>query len=124
MSHGWGGRVSDKEITLKSRFLGYLQHGDCILADHKFTIAEELASCGATLKILHFAKGNEQMPGKEVDASRKTSSVRICVKRVIGRLRDFRILESNIPITQVKLLNDVMIIIAGLVNLGNSFVSK
>ena len=64
------------------------------------------------------------MSGKEVDASRKTSSVRICVKRVIGRLRDFRILESNIPITQVKLLNDVMIIIAGLVNLGNSFVSK
>ena len=28
-----GGRVSDKEITLKSRFLDYLQHGDCILAD-------------------------------------------------------------------------------------------
>ena len=24
LSHGWGGRVSDKEITLKSRFLDYL----------------------------------------------------------------------------------------------------
>ena len=35
LSHGWGGCVSDKEITLKSRFLDYLQHGDCILVDLK-----------------------------------------------------------------------------------------
>ena len=35
LSHGWGGHVSDKEITLKSRFLDYLQHGDCILVDLK-----------------------------------------------------------------------------------------
>ena len=27
LSHGWGGCVSDKEITLTSRFLDYLQHG-------------------------------------------------------------------------------------------------
>ena len=124
LSQGWGGHVSDKEITLKSRFLDYLQHGDCILADRGFTIAEELASCGATLKIPHFTKGKIQMSGKEVDASRKISNVRIHVERVIGRLRKFRILQSNVPMTQFKLLNDVMIIIAGLVNLNNSVVSK
>ena len=124
MSHGWGGRVSDNEITLKSRFLDYLQHGDCILADRGFTIAEELASCGATLKIPHLAKEKIQMSGKEVDASRKISNVRIHVERVIGRLRKFRILQSNVPMTQFKLFNDVMIIIAGLVNLNNSAVSK
>ena len=124
MSHGWGGRVSDNEITLKSRFLDYLQHGDCILADRGFTIAEELASCGATLKIPHLAKEKIQMSGKEVDASRKISNVRIHVERVIGRLRKFRILQSNVPMIQFKLFNDVMIIIAGLVNLNNSAVSK
>ena len=124
LSHGWGGRVSDNEITLKSRFLDYLQHGDCILADRGFTIGEELASCGATLKIPHLAKEKIQMSGKEVDASRKISNVRIHVERVIGRLRKFRILQSNVPMTQFKLLNDVMIIIAGLVNLNNSVVSK
>ena len=76
MSHGWGSHVSDKEITLKSSFLDYLQDGDGILADRGFTIAEELASCGATLKIPHFTKGKIQMSGKEVDASRKISNVR------------------------------------------------
>ena len=122
LSHGWGGRASDKEITLRSRFLDYLQHGDCILADRGFAIAEELGSCGATLKIPHFTKGKTQMSGKEVDASRKISNVRIHIERVIGRLRKFRIIQSNIPMTQVKLLNDVMIIIAGLVNFNNSVV--
>ena len=80
MSHGCGGHVSDKEITLKSRFLDYLQHGDCILADFGLTITEELASYEATLKIPHFTKGKTQMSGKEVDASRKISNVRIHVE--------------------------------------------
>ena len=124
LSRGWSGGVSDKEITLKSRFLDYLQHGDCILADREFTIAEELAPCGATLKIPHFIKGKIQMSGKEVDASRKISKVRIHVERVIGRLRKFRILQSNITMTQVKKLNDVIIIIASLDNLNNRVVSK
>ena len=69
-----------------------------------FTIAEELASCGASLKIPHFTKGKTQMSRKEVDASRKISNIRIHVERTIGRLRNFRILQSNIPMTQIKLL--------------------
>ena len=116
LSCGWGGCVSDKEITLKSRFLNYLQHEDYVLADRGFTIAEELTLCGATLKIPHFTKGKTQMSGKEVDASQKISNIRIHVEKTIGRLRKFRILQSNIPMTQIKLLNDEMIIFAGLVN--------
>ena len=33
LSADWGGRVSDKEITLKSGFLDKLTLGDCVLAD-------------------------------------------------------------------------------------------
>ena len=115
--HGWCGHVWDKEITLKLRVLNYLQHQDYILADFEFKIAEELVSCRATLKILHFTKGKPQM--SDVGASQKISSVHIT-----GPLRKFRILEFNIPITQVKLLNDAMVIIAGLGNVNNSVVSK
>ena len=86
LSHGWGVRVSDKEITLKSRFLDYLQHEDCVLAHCGFTIAEKLASCGATLKIPHFTKGKAQTNvRKRIDISRRISNVRIHVERVIGR---------------------------------------
>ena len=124
LSRGWGGRVSEKEITIKSGFLDVLQHGDLILADRGFTISEELATYGATLKVPNFTKGKSQMSGKEVGASRKISNVRIHVERVIGRLRKFRILQSTLPITQVKFLDHVMIIISALVNINNSVISK
>ena len=77
LSRGWGGRVSDKEITMHSGFLKFLQHGDLILADRGFNIAETLATHGAILRIPHFTKGKSQMSGKEVDNSRKISNVRI-----------------------------------------------
>ena len=64
------------------------------------------------------------MSAKEVKKSRKISNVRIHVERVIGRLRDFRIMQSIIPITQVSLLDYVMIVIAALVDLNNSVVSN
>ena len=52
-------------------FLIFLQHGDLILADRGFNIAETLASHGAILKIPHFTKGKSQVSGNEVDDSRK-----------------------------------------------------
>ncbi|XP_057310297.1 uncharacterized protein LOC130648274 [Hydractinia symbiolongicarpus] len=42
LSRGWGGRVSDKDITNKSGFLNKVMHGDCVMADRGFTIEEEL----------------------------------------------------------------------------------
>ena len=125
LSRGWEGRVSDKKITMHSGFLTFLQYGDLILADRGFTIAETFAAHGAILKIPHFTKGKKsQMSGKEIDNSRKISNVRIHVERVIGRIRKFRILQSTIPILQVHLLDNVMSVIAALVNINSSVVSN
>ena len=33
LSHGWGGRISDKQLTIESGFLDLLTFGDSILAD-------------------------------------------------------------------------------------------
>ena len=83
-----------------------------------------MATYEATLTIPHFTQGKSQMSAKEVEKSRKISNVRIHVELVIGRLKDFRIMQSVIPITQVALLDNVMIFIAALVNLNDSVVSK
>ena len=124
LSQGWGGRVSDKELTIRSKFFEKLQHGDTVLADRVFTIEEELEKYGVTLTVPHFTQGKLQMSAKEVQKSRKISNVRIHVERVIGRLKDFRIMQSIIPITQISLLDNVMAVIAALVNLNNSVVSN
>ena len=97
--------------------------GDCILADRGFLIEEELNTVGAYLKIPKFTKGKSQLPAKDVDESRKLSNVRIHIERVIGQLKKFRLLQNTVPISQVDLLDNAMIVICALVNLRKSVVS-
>ena len=87
---GWGGRVSDKQITKKSDFFN--------------------------------SKGKKQLSGGEVDTSKQLSSVRIHMKRVIGRIKKFRLLQTTLPLTQVDLLDHIMVTVCGLVNINNSVV--
>ena len=46
---------------------------DMVMAGRGFTIEEELATRGATLKIPAFTKNKKQMPAKDVHNSRKIS---------------------------------------------------
>ncbi|CAM4733184.1 unnamed protein product [Leuciscus chuanchicus] len=89
-----------------------------------FLVREELASVGATLKIPSFTKGKSQLSGSCVDTSRQLSRVRIHVERVIGQLKNFQILNSVIPISQVDMLDHIVTICAGLTNLKRSVVPR
>ena len=90
------------------------------MADRGFTIEEEFATRGATLKIPAFTKNEKQMSAKGVRNSRKISNVRIHVEYVIGRTKKFKILNSIIPIKMVDLLDSAMVVICALVNLNNT----
>ena len=50
ISRCWGGRVSDKHLTANCG-----NHGDMVIADRGFDIADEIACVGATLKIPPFS---------------------------------------------------------------------
>ncbi|XP_065652675.1 uncharacterized protein LOC136079930 [Hydra vulgaris] len=88
----------------------------------KYLIGITPSGAVGILKLPKFTKGKKQMSSAEVDESRQIAHVRIHVERVIGRLRKFRILQSIIPITQVDLLNNVMVMITSLVNINSSVV--
>lgn len=124
LSSGWGGRVSDKVITLKSGFLDKLNFGDVVLADRGFFISEECRQRGAILKIPSFTKGKKQLSGREVNESRQLARIRIHIERVIGRMRDFRILNSIIPISQVDTIDNIMTVISACVNINRSVVPQ
>lgn len=124
LSKGWGGRVSDKEITIESGFLDLVEPRDQILADRGFLIRDELAVRGATLRIPSFTKGKSQLPAPEVETSRALSRVRIHVERVIRRWKSFKILQTVIPISQIGLLDNMVIVCAALTNLSKSVVPK
>ncbi|KAK2141067.1 hypothetical protein LSH36_1171g00017, partial [Paralvinella palmiformis] len=74
LSTAWGGRASDVEMVRASDFISskFHQPRDQLLADRGFTMVEEL---------------KKQLSPKEVEASRKISSVRIHIERVIGLLK-------------------------------------
>ena len=64
------------------------------------------------------------MTVRDVDVSRQIAHVRIHVERVICRLKIFNILSSIIPISQVDLIDGIMVTVAGIVNLNVSVVGK
>ena len=86
-------------------------------------VEEELATRGPVLRIPAFTRGKKQMTAKDIDISRQIAHVRIHVERVIGRLKKFKILNNSIPIGQVD-LTDIMVTIAGIINLNASVVNK
>ena len=91
LSHGWGGRISDKQLKIESGFLDLQTFGDSILPDRGFLIAEKVATRGAVLAIPSFTRGKSQMPAKDVDESRRMAHVCTHVEMVIGRLKTFKI---------------------------------
>ena len=120
---GWVGRVSDKLISIDSGFFKNISMDDCILADRGFTFKEELAAVGGTLKTSYFTKGKSQLSGEEVDTSHKLSNVRIHVERVIGQIAKFRMLQNIVPLTQIDLLEEIMMIVCAIINLHKRIAS-
>ena len=123
LSAGRDGRVSDKQIGTDSGFFDKISMGGCILADRGFTFKEELASLGVTLNVPHFTKEKKQLSGKEVDTSRQLSNLGIHVEKVIGQVKEFRMLQNIVPLTQMDLLDDIMVIVCAIINLNKSIVS-
>ena len=131
ISDGWGGRASDKHVTMMSKFVKKLLPGDIVLADIGFDIGELIAMEGAKLHIPAFTRGKNQLSGKEVEHSRKIFNVRIHVERIIGVLRQkYTILQSTIPITllitkageEKPVLDKIVTIACALTNLCPSVV--
>ena len=108
LSKCWGGRASDRCITMNSGFLDLLSSGDTVLADRGFTISDDLALFGAKLEIPSFTTGKKQLSLQEVECSKRLSKVRIHVERIIiGLLKNkYTILQGKRPVTLLKRKDD------------------
>lgn len=130
ISHGWGGRTSDKYITENSSFLSYLVPGDLILADRGFDIRDSVSTCCSNLLMPAFTKGKSQLSGIEVEQTRRIANVRIHVERVIGNIRKkFSILSDTQPIDflvspdgSLTLLDKIVYVCCALNNICDSVI--
>ncbi|XP_054931856.1 uncharacterized protein [Dermacentor andersoni] len=104
ISDGWGGRTPDKHITEHCGILDHLSHGDVVLADRGFDIADSVGLYCAKLHIPAFTKGKRQLSAVDVEATRNIANVRIHVERVIGLVRNkYVIMKSVLPLEYATL---------------------
>lgn len=122
VSEAWGGRASDRHITINSGFLDLVDPTDQIMADKGFLIRDELMYRRAELVLPPGAKGHEQMAGKDVQKTKAIANLRIHVERAIQRLKTFRILKFQMPLNLLPLIDDIVKTCAALCNLQSHLV--
>lgn len=124
VSKAWGGRVSDKVITLRSGLLDLLENGDQVMADRGFLIDDAVAAKNAVLIRPAFTKGHKQMPVKSIEDSRQQSTLRIHVERLNERLKNFDILNTKMALVMVPHADSIVTICAAICNMYPRLVKK
>ena len=124
MSKAYGGRISDREITVKSGFVNILDKGDDVMADRGFEISDILLPLEITLNKPPSTNRGKPLARADVDHTRRIASLRIHVERAIGRLRNFKILQEVLPLTVAKQVDNIIMVIAALCNMHSQLVRK
>ena len=117
VSDAWGGRVSDKVLTQNCGFLDLLERDDVVLADRGFPIAEDVALHHAHLHIPPGRRGAQQMTQADVAKTKEIANLRIFVEQAIRRLKTFRLLKYEVPITLLPHIDNILTVCAALCNL-------
>ncbi|KAF4525177.1 hypothetical protein B566_EDAN013411 [Ephemera danica] len=118
ISDAWGGHSSDKEITLKSGLLKLLKPYDVVLADKGFLVQDELIKMKVKFVMPSFKSSESQLTSAEVMHSQNVSNLRIHVERVIGPIRNFKMLNDIVITRSFKTINYIVQTCCGIVNLN------
>lgn len=125
ISPGFGGRITDTFLVESCDFLKTLKPGMCVLADRGFKhIEQHLCKAGVTLVRPPSVESGVKLSKREARLTKQIASLRIHVERVIRRLREFCMLKPHacINLNFLKILDDIIIIACGLVNLQDSLI--
>ncbi|XP_069102923.1 uncharacterized protein [Argopecten irradians] len=126
VSKAWGGRASDKHITLSSEHLiDGLHCGDSVMADRGFTITDELSNLGVELLMPVF-KGQDrpQFSIKDLSHSEYISKSRIHIERIIQRIKTFHILEQVIRLNMHDIIEQIFVVCAYMTNFQMPIIRK
>ena len=133
LSSAWGGRGTDKTITIESDFFSKLLPGDIVLADRGFNIKDDAGIYGCDVQIPAFTRGKPQLSALDVEKTREIAHLRIHVERVIGCVRQkYTILDKTVPIDYlvtseqcpIPKIDKVAKICCGLTNMSESLIAS
>ena len=116
VSKSYGGSISDKALTM-SNYLDEIDPYCTLMVDKGFNIEEECTARHIKLLIPPGKRGQSQMLPIAAKKTNEVAKMRISVEQIIRRLKCFRILPNEFPISSFSQLDDMVIICAALTNL-------
>ncbi|XP_040066111.2 uncharacterized protein LOC120839814 [Ixodes scapularis] len=125
VSPAFCGRSSDTHITKESGLLEKcLPFIDSVMVDKGFLIDE--LCCEHKVKLVRppFLRKNTQLSKSDAANNQSIAAARVHVERAIQRMKLFRILRDNFSADLLPQIDDVVVIIAGLVNLSKPLFSN
>ncbi|XP_078665089.1 LOW QUALITY PROTEIN: uncharacterized protein LOC144907664 [Branchiostoma floridae x Branchiostoma belcheri] len=121
VSELWGGRVTDKKITLASGVFDFLEPGDNVMADRGFEI-QDILPPGVDLNIPPFKGSRDALTAEEVQETMDIAEVRIHVERAIGRIKNYHILDGIMPLSLAPVAEQIFRVCSYLTNFQNPLV--
>lgn len=114
----YGGRTSDKEIFMKSGLLEKVHANESIMVDKGFLIEKECLEKRINLIRPPFLADKQQMSAADAITTASIAAARVHVERCIQRFKIFKILKGEVSVDMLPFVDNIMVIIAGLVNLS------
>lgn len=119
VSKGYGGRVSDKAIFNAEQIIKKCDPGDSIMVDKGVLIEKECADHFIKLIQPPFLYKKKQFTKEDAKKTASIARARVHVERVIQRIKIFKICQGTLLWSMLPYMDDVLYVIAGLINLSN-----
>ncbi|XP_069695877.1 uncharacterized protein [Periplaneta americana] len=124
ISDAYGGAISDRQLFIRSGLLDLLEEGDAVMADRGFNIQDLLCVKGVSLNIPPFLKGKKQFSPSENIETRRIASNRIHVERAIGLGKTYKILQSKLQYSKIRLSSRIIFVCYMLCNFRKSIMKE
>ncbi|XP_064475648.1 uncharacterized protein LOC135389542 [Ornithodoros turicata] len=119
VSKGYGGKASDKKIFEYSGPVQQLSpFEDAVMVDRGFLIDSVCEAHLIPVVRPPFKKQQRQLPKHEALKTQSIAAARVHAERIIQRMKIFKILSTKLLWSMVPILDDVLIVAAGLTNLS------
>lgn len=119
VSQAYGGRASDSFITKESKIMEkFLPSIDSVMVDKGFLIDQLCLEHHVEMVRPPFLRKKKQLSKHDAEKNRSIAAARVHVERAIQRMKQYKILAGNLGIELFPYIDDILQVIAGIVNLS------